>query len=100
MSLLDSIVDGLGAVTGLGSVAANLVSNSSNVKLAREQREHDLRMWNLNNEYNKPAAQVRRLRDAGLNPGLSLTISLEVTNFCFCLSFITTELSSISQTLS
>ena len=72
MSLLDSIVNGLGAVTGLGSVAANLVSNASNVKLAREQREHDLRMWNLNNEYNKPAAQVRRLRDAGLNPGLSM----------------------------
>ena len=34
----DSVISGLGAVTGLGSVAANLVSNSSNVKLAREQR--------------------------------------------------------------
>ena len=72
MSLLADILNVGGAITGLGSVAANLVSNSSNVKLAREQREHDLRMWNLNNEYNKPAAQVRRLRDAGLNPGLSM----------------------------
>lgn len=67
-----SVLDALGAVGTLGSVAANLVSNSQNVKLAREQREHDLRMWNLNNEYNAPAAQVRRLRDAGLNPGIAM----------------------------
>ena len=66
------VVDALGAVGALGSVAANLVSNSQNVKLARQQREHDLRMWSLNNQYNTPAAQKQRLRDAGLNAGLSM----------------------------
>ena len=45
-------LDVLSVVPGIGSVAANLIGNSQNVKLAREQREHDLRMWTLNNQYN------------------------------------------------
>ena len=35
--------DVLSIIPGIGSVAANLIGNSQNVKLAREQREHDLR---------------------------------------------------------
>lgn len=31
---------------------------------------HELEMWNLNNEYNTPAAQMQRMKDAGLNPML------------------------------
>lgn len=65
-------IDVLSVVPGIGSVAANLIGNSQNVKLAREQREHDLRMWSLNNKYNTPQAQKQRLRDAGLNPALSM----------------------------
>lgn len=65
-------LDVLSVVPGIGSVAANLIGNSQNVKLAREQREHDLRMWTLNNQYNSPQAQKQRLRDAGLNPALSM----------------------------
>lgn len=38
--------------------------------LANEKYAHDLRMWQLQNEYNTPAAQMARLRDAGLNPHL------------------------------
>lgn len=30
----------------------------------------ELAMWNLNNEYNTPAQQMQRLKDAGLNPAL------------------------------
>lgn len=34
------------------------------------QNEHNLHLWNLQNEYNLPANQMKRLRDAGLNPNL------------------------------
>ena len=64
--------DILSIVPGIGSVAASLISNSKNVQLAREQREWDYRMWSKNNEYNSPANQVKRLRDAGLNPGIAM----------------------------
>lgn len=67
-----AIGDFLSIVPGIGSVAASLITNSKNVQLAREQREWDYKMWKENNEYNTPANQVKRLRDAGLNPGISM----------------------------
>lgn len=63
---------GLGAVSALGSVAANLMSNSQNVQLAREQREWDARMIAQQNQYNSPAAQKARLRAAGMNPAIAM----------------------------
>lgn len=64
------LIDSLPVV---GGVASSLINSSSNVKLSREQREFDYQMWKLNNEYNTPAKQVQRLRDAGVNPALGLT---------------------------
>lgn len=32
--------------------------------------EQDLHMWNLNNAYNDPSAQMQRFKQAGLNPNL------------------------------
>lgn len=64
--------DLISVVPGIGSVAASLITSSKNVQLAREQREWDYKMWMRNNEYNSPANQVKRLRDAGLNPGISM----------------------------
>jgi hypothetical protein len=41
---------------------------------AREQQQtayqNDLKMWNLQNAYNTPAAQRKRMEEAGLNPAL------------------------------
>lgn len=34
----------------------------------REQNAYNERMWNLQNEYNKPINQMRRYEEAGLNP--------------------------------
>lgn len=34
----------------------------------REQNEFNLKMWNLQNEYNKPINQMKRYEEAGLNP--------------------------------
>lgn len=86
-----------GLISGLGSVASGLISNSTNRKIAREtnaaniqmnqanndlQRElaaqkydKDLEQWHRENEYNTPAAQVERMKEAGLNPALSGNIT-------------------------
>lgn len=34
------------------------------------QNQFNLQMWNLQNEYNSPAAQMRRFEEAGLNPAM------------------------------
>lgn len=39
-----------------------------NEKMYNEQNAWNYEMWQKQNEYNTPAAQVQRLRDAGLNP--------------------------------
>lgn len=38
--------------------------------LAEQANAHELEMWNLQNAYNTPAAQMQRFKDAGLNPML------------------------------
>lgn len=58
----------------LGSVASSLLQNAANYALAQGQRSHDVRMWQMQNEYNSPRNQVARLRAAGLNPGLNSNI--------------------------
>uniref|UniRef100_A0AAU8B471 DNA pilot protein n=1 Tax=Dulem virus 227 TaxID=3145704 RepID=A0AAU8B471_9VIRU len=53
----------------------NFELNERNNALARElanqKYDKDLEQWNRQNAYNTPAAQVERLRAAGLNPALS-----------------------------
>ncbi len=45
-------------------------ANKTNIRLAREGREHDVNMWNMQNAYNTPEMQMQRLKEAGLNPNL------------------------------
>lgn len=57
----------------LGSVAnflSNRNTNQSNERMQQRQNAWNLEMWNRNNEYNTPAAQMQRLQAAGLNPDL------------------------------
>lgn len=58
---------GVGAV---GNVVSSLITNASNRQLAEEARRWSLEQWNRENAYNLPVNQVRRLKDAGLNPAL------------------------------
>lgn len=58
----------------LGSLGSTLLQNAANYALAQGQRSHDVRMWQMQNEYNSPRNQVARLRQAGLNPGLNSSI--------------------------
>lgn len=45
-------------------------TNEAQMKLAQYQADQNLNLWNLNNEYNTPAAQMERYKEAGLNPHL------------------------------
>lgn len=66
-----------GAASILGSVAGGLFgkksqdsANKINMELAKYKYEKDLEMWNRQNDYNTPAAQMSRYAQAGLNPNL------------------------------
>lgn len=64
-------------IPGISSIAGSIASyqgqkhtNKTNIQLAKEGREHDVNMWNKQNEYNTPDMQMQRLKEAGLNPNL------------------------------
>lgn len=70
------LTSGISSILGIGS---NLVSNSLNKKGLKEQYEYNKELtqqqyqnqidfWNMNNEYNTPANQMQRYREAGINP--------------------------------
>lgn len=41
-----------------------------NYMMKQQEQAYNLELWNLQNEYNTPAAQMARYQDAGLNPNL------------------------------
>lgn len=55
---------------GLLGFAGQSSANATNLALAREQMQWQENMWDKQNAYNTPAAQVERLRAAGLNPAM------------------------------
>lgn len=68
-------------VSAIGSIVSTLATNKSNknavqstnssqLDLAKYQADRNLDLWNLNNEYNTPQAQMERYKAAGLNPNL------------------------------
>ncbi len=59
-----------GAINGLFNLGGALISGYQSRKLAQQQNQYNLEMWNKQNEYNTPQAQKQRLLDAGLNPAL------------------------------
>jgi hypothetical protein len=65
------------AVTAVGLASNQLIQGGRNKKAreyGREMAEYsfnkNVEMWNMQNEYNSPSAQIKRYRDAGLNPRL------------------------------
>lgn len=57
-----------------GQATAGILGNVLNNRYARKQLERqnafNKEMWAMDNEYNSPAKQMARLREAGLNPNL------------------------------
>lgn len=68
------ISGGWNAINQSKTNAANLEAvnrtNQMQYELAKYQASEAERMWRLDNEYNSPAAQMERLKAAGLNPHL------------------------------
>lgn len=46
------------------------MQKASNLEQWEREKAYNLDLWNRNNEYNTPAAQMNRLKEAGLNPRL------------------------------
>lgn len=76
-SLANFIQNPIGQTVGsIGSSLINMFAEDRRAQIQREWSEKmadkanqfSLDMWNRTNEYNDPANQVQRLRDAGLNP--------------------------------
>lgn len=90
-SILGSIIGGVaslaGSALGLKSNSdtnkANLkavqATNASNERIASENRDFQLQMWNAQNAYNDPSAQAQRMLAAGINPYMSSEISSGVS---------------------
>ena len=49
---------------------STLWTNAANEEMQQQQNKWNLEQWNRNNAYNHPAAQMQRLKAAGLNPDL------------------------------
>lgn len=67
MSVLSFLGDIVGGVLGLN---AQSQANESNMELAKYAFDRNYQMWQENNAYNAPSAQMQRLQEAGLNPNL------------------------------
>lgn len=48
------------------------MSNEHNEAMLNKQIQQEWDMWNAENEYNSPAAQMQRFQDAGVNPYMAL----------------------------
>lgn len=56
-----------------GAVAAGasgLIDNLFNIGARERQHKRNIEVWNMQNDYNHPSAQMARLREAGLNPNM------------------------------
>ncbi|MBA7535646.1 hypothetical protein ES705_27904 [subsurface metagenome] len=63
-----------GTISGAGNIAGGIFGKKKERKFRKEMAEYaygkDLEMWNRQNIYNMPSAQMARLKQAGLNPNL------------------------------
>lgn len=57
-------------IGGAANVAATNEANQANAYLYSQQFKDSVKFWKMQNEYNSPAQQMNRLKDAGLNPNL------------------------------
>lgn len=68
------IVGGTQAASSVGTNAANALmykrQRADNRQDAATAYQRSIDMWNMNNAYNDPSAQMERLKQAGLNPNL------------------------------
>jgi hypothetical protein len=63
---------GLGSIVGQGAfgLGSDMLSNKGALKRQQLADQQNMKFWHMQNEYNTPANQMKRLQDAGLNPNL------------------------------
>jgi hypothetical protein len=54
----------------LGSIGSSLIGNRGRKRSEGRARNYNLKMWHKQNQYNHPLEQMKRLKDAGLNPNM------------------------------
>lgn len=57
-------------ISAVASIGSSIYNNITNRKQANKQNEWNLNMWNKANQYNDPASQMNRLKQAGMNPNM------------------------------
>lgn len=70
MGFLDFIPVVGDVISGLFDMGATSMNNNAQKELAKYNWDQQKEMWNMNNAYNTPTAQMKRFADAGLNPNL------------------------------
>lgn len=70
LAILPFLLAGAGLAGAAASVYGTEKTASTNMQLAQYAYSKDLEMWNRQNEYNTPEAQMMRLKTAGLNPNM------------------------------
>lgn len=66
-----ALIKGIGDMfSGILGSSAQDSANRTNIQLQRESQAWQESMWSKQNEYNSPAAQIQRMKQAGLNPAL------------------------------
>ncbi|AXH76480.1 MAG: DNA pilot protein [Microviridae sp.] len=71
MGILSTLAAPVSGVVGsVASIINTNKTNKANKQLAEYQYSKDLEMWNRQNAYNDPSAQMARYQGAGLNPNL------------------------------
>lgn len=61
------------AMAPLQTYATMKAQHGYNMELADYNFNKNFEMWNKSNEYNSPAAQMQRYKEAGLNPALAIS---------------------------
>ena len=57
-------------ISAVASIGSAIYNNITNKKQANKQNQWNLNMWNKTNQYNDPASQMNRLKQAGMNPNM------------------------------
>lgn len=70
MPIRDYISLASAGVSAVGNYLAQSSANKTNIELANKANQWSLEQWQRENAYNSPSAQVQRLHQAGINPGL------------------------------
>lgn len=69
-----AIAGGAALTGGLANIASTFIQNRKSRQFSREmydrQYRDNINFWRMQNEYNTPASQMARLKQAGLNPNL------------------------------